>query len=118
MQKLNDITMISAVSDCIEQDGFRVGIYTGTYAGRNAILSNITNGMNETERAAVLRTINSTSTAVIEFKNGSIIRVLGASENTRGHAFYKVLYEGDIDKDILNNVVRHTEKLKRTKGGE
>ena len=63
MQKLSDLAALTAVSDCIEQDGLRVGIYTKTLAGTHTVFSDITNGMNESERAAMLFTGFCTRTA-------------------------------------------------------
>lgn len=111
MQELNYLTMITAVRNCVETDGFRVGIFIRTRADENRVLSDILQSMDDEEMGAYSRVRRTTNRNIIEFRNGSWIRVLGASENSRGLAFHKVLYEPDIDHEALC-VVRYTEKLR------
>lgn len=112
MQELNYLTMLTAVRECVNKERFRVGIFTRTQANRLSVCLELLESMDEEEQEAKLRAVRSANNSFIEFKNGSYIKVLGASENARGHAFHKVLYEPGIGYEVLNCVVRHTEKLR------
>lgn len=117
MQQLNYLSMLTAVRDCTETDGFRVGIFTNRLSYAKEVFSELMESMDEEEREAQSRAVKSFNSNFIEFKNGSYIKVLSASENARGNAFHKVLYQDGIDRDILYCVVKHTEKLQpRMKG--
>lgn len=99
MQELNYLTMLTAVRECVNKERFCVGIFTRTQANRLSVCLELLESMNA-------------NSSFIEFKNGSYIKVLSASQNARGHAFHKVLHEPGIDYEVLNCVVRYTEKLR------
>lgn len=91
MQELNYLTVLSAVRECVNKERFCVGIFTRTQADRLSVYHELLESMDEEEQKAMRRAVRSANNSFIEFKNGSYIKVLGASENTRGHAFHKVL---------------------------
>lgn len=110
MQELNYLSMISAVRDCITTDGLSVCIFTRLEASRSDVLSEVIESMTEEEQDAVLWISKSANTAFIEFKNKSCIRVAAANEKARGYRFHKVLYEEDIEREILDDIIRPIEK--------
>jgi len=105
MQELNYLNMLTAVRDCTEIKNYRVGIFATRQARVLSIYDELVKSMDDEERNATSRFVRSGST-FIEFKNGSYLRVLGAKESARGHAFHKVLYEAGINDEILNCVIR------------
>lgn len=91
MQELNYLTVLSAVRECVNKERFCVGIFTGTQADRLSVYHELLESMDEEEQKAMRRAVRNASNSFIEFKNGSYIKVFGASQNARGHAFHKVL---------------------------
>ena len=51
----------------------------------------------------------------IRFKNGSEIRIILASDSARGNTFHLVIVDERIDSDVVDYVLRPTEKLERIK---
>lgn len=112
MQELNYLTMLTAVRDCMNTEKLCVGIFTNTQANALAICLELIESMDADEQEAELRAVRNAGNSFVEFKNGSYIKVLSANENARGHAFHKVLYENGIGREVLNCVIRPTEKLR------
>ena len=112
MQELNYLTMLTAVRECVNKERFCVGIFTRTQANRLSVCLELLESMDEEEQEATYRAVRNANSSFIEFKNGSYIKVLSANENARGYSFDKVLYEDDIDHEILYNIVQPTEKLR------
>lgn len=112
MEKLNYLTMLTALRECAEIDGLRVGIFTSLQKRRLDTFDELIESMDKEECELKSRSVRSSTNTFIEFKNGSYIKVLGASENARGHAFHKVLYEEGISNELLHCVIRPTEKLR------
>ena len=112
MQELNYLTMLTAVRECVNKERFRVGIFTRTQANRLSVCQELFESMDEEEQKATHPAVRNANSYFIEFKNGSYIKVLSASQNARGYAFRKVLHEPGIDHEVLNCVVRYTEKLR------
>ena len=112
MQEIKYLTVRSAVRECVNKERFCVGIFTRTQANRLSVCLELLESMDEEEQKATHRAVRNTNSSFIEFKNGSYIKVFGASQNARGHAFHKVLHEPGIDYEVLNCVVRYTEKLR------
>ncbi len=83
MQELNYLTMLTAVRECVNKERFCVGIFTRTRANSLPIYLELLQGMDEEEQKAKLRAVKSTNNSFIEFKNGSCIKVLSASQNAR-----------------------------------
>ena len=86
MQELNYLTVLSAVREHV-----CVGIFTRTRADRLSVYHGLLESMDK-EQKAMRRAVRNASNSFIEFKNGSYIKVLSASQNARGNAFHKVLY--------------------------
>lgn len=112
MEKLNYLTMLTALRDCTETDGFRVGIFATRQARVLGIFDELIKSMDDEERNAKSRSVRTANSTFIEFKNGSYLKVLGAKESARGNVFHRVLYEAGINEEILNCVIRYTERLK------
>lgn len=112
MQELNYLTMLKAVRDCSETDNLKIGVFFKTGQERLSACLEAIESMDAEERSMMLRATKQPVASIIEFKNGSCIKFLPARESVRGYAFNRVLYMSDIDQDILNCVIRPTEKIR------
>lgn len=111
MQRLNYLTILTTIRKCVEIDRFYAGVFVKTCAKKAIVSKDIINSMDKEEQKTVCQSIISANNAVVMFKNGSYIKVLGMNVNTRGYAFHTVLYEEGIDREFLDCVIRPTEKL-------
>lgn len=114
MQKFNYLALLKAIRDCSETDNLKVGVFSKTGQERLGACLEAIESMDSEEQDMVLRATKQSSASIIEFRNGSYIKFLPArEEDVRGYAFNRVLYMSNIEKEILNCVIRPTEKIRR-----
>lgn len=97
MQELNYLTMLTAVRECVNKEGFRVGIFASARCRLYPICHELLESMDEEERKEWFRATGSNDNFFIEFWNGSYIKIISASDHGRGQAFHMVLCEPGID---------------------
>lgn len=110
MQRLNYLTMITAIRNCVEKECFSVGVFTKTLARKEGVLMDVMGSMDKSELESVLKSPKNKHDTIVTFKNGSYIKILGANTGARGYAFNSILYENGIDQELLECVIRPTEK--------
>lgn len=115
MRKIDYLEVLKAIRTCVEEPYYTVGLFTKTVRDAECAFGDILRATkyDEEERNAIdqIRRFDYR----IVFKNGSYIKCLKAGDNARGYRFNRVLYSGNIDREILFTVVRNTE-YKRRKG--
>lgn len=114
MQELNYLTLLSAIRDCSETDNLKVGVFSKTGQERLGACLEAIESMDSEEQDMMLRATKQSAASIIEFKNGSYIKFLPVREDVRGYAFNRVLYMSNIEKEILDCVIRPTEKSEQT----
>lgn len=107
MKTLNYLNILTAIEDCVKTDGLQVGVFTAKLIDIRNAYSEILYGVNALGvEANLIKRWHGVHESHIVFKNGSSIRVLEMSVNAIRYSFHKVLYEAEIDKEILGYVVR------------
>lgn len=110
MQRLNYLTMITAIRNCVEREWFSVGVFTKTFAKKESVFTDIIGSMDKSEFESVHKSTKNKRDTIVTFKNGSYIKILSANTGARGYAFNSILYENGIDQELLDCVIRPTEK--------
>ena len=110
MQRLNYLTTITAIRNCVERECFSVGVFTKTLARKESVLMDVIGSMDKSEFESVHRLTKNKHDTIVTFKNGSYIKILGVNTGARGYAFNSILYENGIDQELLDCVIRPTEK--------
>ena len=91
---------------CENKEKYRCGIYVENPERIKIVANVISNLLPIPNRKIELR-INRYD-AEARWQNGSIIRIMNASENVRGQRFNGVIIDNDIDKEIISCVIMPT----------
>lgn len=105
---LSDEAIEYAVSKCRNERGYKVGIALNSRAKYSDVELCIRRCLRDTD---VFELRRSTNNMEIKFHNGSYIKVIPASDNSRGHRFHLLVPDGDISDEVLNCVLRPCEIL-------
>ena len=111
MTQFDYLEALKAIRVCVQKPGYKVGVFMRTLKDAKYVCFDMIAAINEDaeEKDAVNRFFSSATEHYIMFKNGSFIQFARASEHCRGRRFNCVLYDNDIDHDILVMIVRPTE---------
>ena len=116
MKPLNKLSLRAAVDKCCKEDGYKVLV--AARSSQEAALwfdiasSYIIANQNKKDLALRMRRC-SYGDNDIQFKNGSYIRFISASRNARGYAVHLVLFSRGINEEVVDYVLKYTEKLWR-----
>lgn len=105
MIMLSDSAIQYAFMICSEKAHYKSGIYCSDLDTKNLVENHI-KSLCESYSDDVLRTVFRRSDTYVMFKNGSILKVLSASDNSRGQRFNLVIFDKEINKIILDHVIR------------
>lgn len=110
MTEIDYLETLKAIRLCVQNPHYKVGIFTRTMLEAERVCNDVMDAIfeDEEEKNAV-EGANTALRSRIAFKNGSSIQFVRASENARGCRFNRVLYDKDINRDLLHTVVQHTE---------
>lgn len=95
-----------AVSKCRSERGYKVGIALNSRAKYKEVELCIRRCLRDTDDFKLRR---STNNMEIEFHNGSYIKVIPASDNSRGYRYHLLILDEYISDEVLNCVLRHCE---------
>lgn len=105
---LSDEAIEYAVAKCRKEPGYKVGIALNSRAKHNEVEMCLRGCLRDTDEFRVRRSVCS---MMIEFHNGSYIKVMSASDNTRGNKLHLLIADEDINDEVLNCVLRPCEIL-------
>lgn len=97
-----------AVAKCRRERGYKVGIALNTGARRTHIEHWFRDCISD---ADTLRVRRNGYNMMIEFHNGSYIKVISASDNARGNRLHLLIADEDISDEVLDCVLRPCEIL-------
>lgn len=106
---LSDEAIEYAVSKCRNERGYKVGIALNSRGKYSDVELCIRRCLRD---ADIFELRRSTNNMEIKFHNGSYIKVIPASDNSRGHRFHLLVPDKDISDEVLNCVLRPCETLK------
>lgn len=87
---------------CKKQRMYRCGVYAATQIKRKMVEEILANIISSHDLQKVVSNSHDTE---IMFLNGSLIKVLLASDRARGHRFNGAIVDNDTDRERLNNVI-------------
>jgi len=93
----------TAVSLCLDNKRFHVIIACKSNDERNIVIGEIKDCVQE--KPGVSRIIIGRDRFEIQFENGSLLKVILASSNSRGYKANLILYSSWIDKEIIDYVL-------------
>ncbi len=104
---------------CTQKPNYKVGVFTKTLQDAKEACSEAIRLIAEDkeESELVSRKAVGTFNNCISFTNGSIIKFVRASDNARGHKFHHILYDRNIDHELLATIVRPAEIRYREQHG-
>lgn len=97
-----------AVAKCRRERGYKVGIALNTGARRTHIEYWFRDCISDVD---TLRVRRNGYNMMIEFHNGSYIKVISASDNARGNRLHLLIADEDISDEVLDCVLRPCEIL-------
>jgi hypothetical protein len=102
-------TLKYAITLCLSCVKYRVGI---TLSNTNTAFQSLFKIIEiDNLKQKILRISKRKSSFCIIFKNGSIIDIFLPTDSPRGYAYHLMIVGEDVDKDIVNRVLRPAEKL-------
>ena len=104
MVMLSDSAVRYAFMICSEKEHYKSGIYCANREMREQVES-IVKSLCELYSDSILRTRFSTSDTYVMFKNGSLIRICSASESSRGQKFNLLIFDKEINPNILRVII-------------
>lgn len=110
MVKIDFLEILKTIRMCEQNPYYKVGVFMSTMDEVRRIYTDIVDAIRKDEDS--MRSVSITHTQLrsrIEFNNASSIQFVLASENARGCKFNRVLYGENINNDILQDVIKHTE---------
>lgn len=111
MTQLNYLEGLKSIRLCMQNPHYEVGIFTRSMPLAELVYFDFIDAILEDDEArnSMKGYLSTTLNSRITFKNGSAIQFVRASEHARGCKFHHVLYDENIDRDVLFTVVKHTE---------
>lgn len=92
---------------CEELPKYKIGVALLDMSDSKSIIDILKENIKDTGVKIVTSKYNS----IIKFSNGSSIKSIYASDNSRGSAFHLLIVENGIDRKIINGVLRPCEKV-------
>ena len=105
---LSDEAIEYAVAKCRKEPGYKVGIALNSRVKHNEVEICLRGCLRDTDEFRVRRSI---CNMMIEFHNGSYIKVISASDNARGNRLHLLIADEDINDEVLDCVLRRCEIL-------
>lgn len=96
-----------ATNICEEFPEYKIGIALLDISDSKSIIDILNANIKDAGVKIVISKYNS----IIEFSNGSSIKFIAASDNSRGFALNLLIVEYGIDREIINCVLRPYEKV-------
>lgn len=97
-----------AVAKCRREPGYKVGIALNSRAKHNEVEMCLRGCLRDTDELRIRRSV---CNMMIEFHNGSYIKVISASDNARGNRLHLLIADEDINDEVLDCVLRRCEIL-------
>lgn len=88
---------------CSEKNNYKCGIYIKNQEQRRIVIETISNLIPTPNRDIELRM--SPSCGEARWSNGSVLRIINANDNARGHRIQGAIINNEIDRDIVNCIV-------------
>lgn len=105
---LSDEAIEYAVAKCRREPGYKVGIAINSRAKHNEVEMCLRGCLRDTDEFRVRRSV---CNMMIEFHNGSYIKVISASDNARGNRLHLLIADEDINDEVIDCVLRRCETL-------
>jgi len=105
---LSDEAIEYAVAKCRREPGYKVGIALNSRAKHNEVEMCLRGCLRDTDECRIRRSV---CNMMIEFHNGSYIKVIPASDNARGNRLHLLIADEDINDEVLDCVFRRCETL-------
>ena len=105
---LSDEAIEYAVAKCRREPGYKVGIALNSRAKHNEVEMCLRGCLRDTDELRIRRSV---CNMMIEFHNGSYIKVISASDNARGNRLHLLIADEDINDEVLDCVLRRCEIL-------
>lgn len=105
---LSDEAIEYAVAKCRRERGYKIGIALNSRAKHNDVELCLRACLRDSDDFRVRR---GGSNMMIEFHNGSYIKVISASDNARGNRLHLLIADEDINDEVLSCVLRPCEIL-------
>ena len=105
---LSDEAIEYAVAKCRREPGYKVGIALNSRAKHNEVEMCLRGCLRDTDECRIRRSV---CNMMIEFHNGSYIKVIHASDNARGNRLHLLIADEDINDEVLDCVFRRCETL-------
>lgn len=104
--------MIRQITNCISNDNYRAGIYVSERSRLDIIAELLKEIVEEYHMISDSNNnrsiIVSQNEVVMKFESGSVMRAVVASENSRACKFNDIICDHYIEKDLIENVLKHT----------
>lgn len=96
-----------ATNICEELPKYKIGVALLDMSDSKSIIDILKENIKDTGVKIVISKYNS----IIKFSNGSSIKFISASDNSRGSAFHLLIVENGIDRKTIDCVLRPCEKV-------
>lgn len=105
---LSDEAIEYAVFKCQNNPGYKVGIALNSRSKYNDVELCMRKCLKDTDDYIFRKRANDKR---IEFHNGSYIRIIPATDNSRGYRFHLLIADREISNEIINYILRPCETL-------
>lgn len=112
---LSNSALWYAISICGEKQRYKVIVATNSRADWSHIEAFL---LSYTDTNSINRVVSTKNEFFVEFKNGSIIRLISANPSVRGFRAHLLVADPAIDKNIMKCVLLPIETLERSMAGE
>lgn len=106
MLYLSRSALFYAVSICEEKDNYRVIVACGSEVGCEAVMEEFRYFNLEKDTQHIDRIVKGRNNSYVQFKNGSIIKVIVARESARGLRSHLIIVSPEVNKEIVECVER------------
>lgn len=112
MLSLSRSALVYAISICEEKENYKVTVACGSEVGREVIMEEFRYFNLEKDTQRIGRIVKGRNNSYVQFKNGSIIRVIVARESAHGIRSHLIIVSPEVNKEIVECVLRPMETLK------
>ena len=102
MKSLTKSSREQAIQNALDNSGYRVGIFVAKNS--SIVVEHINVYMHSPESEIYSRSVKSEMN-YIQFKNGSEIRIINASNVLRGRRFHEILASQELDTEFVRNLL-------------
>lgn len=106
---LSNAALRYAVDICLEKDKYKVGIATKGFEKRDIVRQQILDMITGSDCVEHIR--NSKYNFEVQFKNGSVIKLILASDSSRGNMLHLLIVDREISIDVVECVLKRCELL-------